>query len=144
MQESTINLLIGGALGIIPSITTFCLEIWRERRKQKHEISLRNIDLVNSPRIEALREFADQFGAFAAPGDDAGHSLNKLLAAMQTASLYVDESTLTAMQNAIPVLISAPSSYETRTQRADALKSPAITAMTKALRHEMRKSFPVV
>lgn len=141
MDETLLGVVIGGAISLIPHFITAGATIWNNRQQRKHDLRIRRMDLVDAPRMQALQEFADQFGALMSFGITGSHSVDGLLAAMQKASLFVSEKTWRAMRAAVPALLRLKEDKADTLDRVDLLKTPELRALRQALYGETHLTF---
>nr|DAH94489.1 MAG TPA: hypothetical protein [Caudoviricetes sp.] len=138
MDSSLISVIIGGSIALVPTIINIGIDFVKQRQQFQREMILKQIDLVDKPRIEALREYAYQIGAFLSNasiyGDD--FSENKYIAAQARAAAFVSAKTLKAMNAAYPVIMAGwNDNPDMSTQKK--LESPQIATLMRCLNTEM-------
>lgn len=137
MDNSLLSVIIGGCIALVPTIISVCVEPLRQRRQFQREMFLKQIDLVDKPRIEALREYAYQLGAFLAGYSlDNAFSENTFMAAQSRASAFVSPETLLAMNAAYPVIMAGWNDSADMPTQAK-LESPEIAHLMRCLNAEM-------
>ena len=107
MSETLIGIIIGGCIGLIPSILTVVLEFCKTRAQRRHELRMQRIELIDKSRIEALLEYSRQLGALL--GDELNDELTfaNYNAALQRASVFAAADTRAAMQAVHPLVLAA-------------------------------------
>lgn len=143
MSEALWGVLIGGIVGALPSVTLVFVEVWKQKRQQAHEVSLRKIDLIDAQRMKAITAFTDQLGAMFAGSIGSGHSHDNFFAAMEQAAAYVSEETLLAMQEAVPVILAGWRGERNDLTREQKFASPELSRLHDCLRREMHLSYEV-
>ena len=105
MSDALIGIIIGGCIGVIPSILTIVIELCKTRAQRKHELRMRRIELIDAPRIEALLEYSRMLGALM--GDELNDDLSiaNYNAAFQRAAVFAAPETRAAMQAANTILL---------------------------------------
>lgn len=105
MSEALLGIIIGGAIGIIPTLATCIIEFKKECLRQRHEFRMKRIELYETDRMRALKEYCNALGAcidIDPAHCDAG-SLAKLKSdynkAFNGATLFVSRVTHEAMLN---------------------------------------------
>lgn len=139
MNDTLLGIIIGGAIAIIPNVLTLLADFRKEKLRHTHELRIRRLDLVDAPRMDALREFADQLGALYADNLSDIHHIDLFLASMQKASLYVTPETIGAMHAAEKIVMQSwdPDAVSPLS-REEILGSPQISHLNECLRREMR------
>lgn len=144
MDETLISVVIGGSISIAAQALTTVFNAWQQHRREKHDYAMRVVDLAEAKRMECLQDFADQLGAFVAPGYSSTHDPEHLLAAAQKVALYVDADTLSAINVVLPLLTRDQGKRLELPERVALLKTPEFACLTKCLRREMRSSFDTI
>lgn len=140
MSDTLIGIIIGGCIGVIPSLLTVFLELIKTRTQRKHELRMRRIELIDSPRIEALLEYSRQLGALL--GDELSEELTfaNYNAAFQRASVFAAPDTRSAMQAVNPLLIKAWRDG-TSSESLDLVSLPEFCTLNDCLHREIYSPF---
>lgn len=137
LTEAQINVIIGGVIGILPSILLYLSNLRLERSRQSHELRLKRIDLVESERLRALREYAELCGQFCIGELTLNTSTKKFISTHNNAMLYVSTETLHAMNLALPIILSSWNDvHDNRKQSWNEV--PEINVLVDCLRREMQ------
>ena len=106
MSETLLGIIIGGAIGVVPTLVMVFVEVWKQRCQLKHELAMRRMDLIDKPRLEALREYCHQLGAACSPFNRASeNSKENYLSALEKAVLYVSPATRDKMIEITPAIL---------------------------------------
>ena len=101
-----LGVIFGGLIAAVPSLLTVFMENRRQQIQLAHELYMRKLDLIDSPRIAALQEYSRYLGAFFSSQLSEEFTESQFLAAHQKACIYVSDDTRAAMMNALPVILS--------------------------------------
>lgn len=63
MSETLLGIIIGGAIGLIPTLTTCILDFRKERMRQRHELRMKKLELYETDRMHALKQYCAALGA---------------------------------------------------------------------------------
>lgn len=140
MDSSLIGALLGGAIAAVPSIITSVLSLYAQRQQAKRDIAMKQVDLVDVPRIADLREYAYQLGAFvsnASIHDLGDFSETRFIAAHARAAAFVSPETLLAMNAAYPIIMAGWNGSNDDMSVSQKLQSPEITNLLKCINAEM-------
>lgn len=140
MDSSIISALIGGAIATAPSIITGILSLYSQHQQAKRDIAMKQVDLIDVPRIADLREYAYQLGAFVSNAsicDLSDFSENKFMAAHARAAAFVFPETLQAMNAAYPVIMAGWNVSNDDMSVSQKLQSSEITNLLKCINAEM-------
>lgn len=107
-----IGVLIGGLIGIIPSIVIVFVELYKMKKQQQFELEMRMFDLFRRNQTEALLSFVSCLGALSSK-ELKYQDLNDYFSASEKASCYANDelrdlitkanSYATNWENGIPV-----------------------------------------
>lgn len=141
MSETLLGIIIGGAIGVVPTLVMVFVEVWKQRCQLKHELAVRRMELLDEPRIKALLEYSQQLGAICSPfsrGDE--FSEERYLAALERLALYVPTETRKEMLAITPILLGElRRGVDKCDYTADKLRR--IEALNESLRNEMRLTY---
>lgn len=137
MNDTIIGVLIGFAGAVIPSILSLIFGLIRERNQRKHELAMWRLNAVETARMEALREYAAQYGALLHGVSSPEFSPARYIAALERAAIYVQPETLKAMMDASePVL----KDWGTTAVENREFGSNRMNSLNRLLQDEMRLS----
>lgn len=141
ITSSNIGVALGGIIGIIPTIILVRAERHREERRERHELALHKLSLIDEPRLASIREYANQLGAMMSRDAYEGYSPADYLAAYQRVAIYVSTDTLQAMQAANPIVLDGREGLHSAYSINDKIKAPEITRLYECLNRELRLSY---
>ncbi len=84
--------IIGGGIGILPSLVLVFVERWKQHSQQKFEWRIKQLELYDIPRRTAIKRYMECLGALMATGYRQG-ALQEYFSAYEEASLYVSKGT---------------------------------------------------
>lgn len=92
MSDTLLAVLLGGGIAILPNLVLVFMERWKQHSQQKHEIRMKQIELYEVPRQNAINGYMECLGLLMA---DFYHpdDLLKYFAAYEKAALYVSKET---------------------------------------------------
>ena len=140
IPDTLVGVVIGGILGALPGIATVIASCITSKRQRDHEIHLKALEIVEQPRLDALREYALHVGRLCSGdvGSDA-FPTDSFLAIHERAALYVSDTTFRAMESALPKILSGYHGYGADDPSAlDRMCSPEIQHLNCCLRREIR------
>lgn len=140
LSETTIATLFGAAIGIIPSIVIVVVESMNQRRRERHELAIKRMELIEAPRLEALQEFTLQAGALISGKNEPDFSRAHFVAALSKVSMYVSPETMHSIQEAYPIIVRGWETSTTNTS-SDKLETEAVRRMLDCLHAEMESTF---
>lgn len=137
LSDTNLGVLIGGLIGIVPTLATIIINLFNQRRQFKHELHMKEIDLIETPRLSALREYCRCLGVFLSDCSVNSDDESNYLSAHASAAAFVSDETLRAMVAAQPIVMSGwhgdPSGLSTK----EKLDSPEIALLLELIRSEM-------
>lgn len=93
MSDGLWGVIIGGLIGIIPSLVIVFVEAHKERKRQSFEIYLEHIRIYEASRKNALEDFAAHLGAMASSSLSSEFVPDRYFASAKMASIYVSDDT---------------------------------------------------
>ena len=136
-SETLWGLIFGAFLAALPTISMYVIEFLRHKSQQKHELRMRRIDLLESPRLAALQEYSRLVGALIGSTLDPEHfSVSEFRAAHQRAAMFVSPETYAAMLEAYPVILAGWDDSDD-IEPNDKLHHHSILKLNACLHHEM-------
>lgn len=93
MSENLYGVLIGGLIGVVPSIVLIILEIIRQRMQERHEMNLKKIEIYEIARKQAIQDFMYHLGALLSTHVTTGLSIIEYNAAAKAVCIYVSNET---------------------------------------------------
>ena len=133
MKETLIASLIGGLLASIPNILSAISSGFSSRSARKHEIRMKKLELVDSAKVQAIRDFSDALGACMAieknsSAADRAQTLRHYYACFERLTLYVCDQTYNAMNKLTDPIDSMPDDRD-------------VSQLNACLRSEMQSVF---
>lgn len=106
-SDTLLGICFGAALAALPTVSMYIIELIRQKSQQKHELRMKRIDLLETPRLTALQDYSRLAGALIGNELDSDEfSVANFRAAHQRAAMFVSPETYDAMNAAIPVILS--------------------------------------
>lgn len=141
MSETLLGIIIGGAIGAVPSLSLAIIEVWKQRQQQKHELELKRLEMIEQPRLDAIREYARYAGAFLSDMLDDEFSTSRYLSAFERAIMFVSQETKEAMIKASPIILAGYLTYDRRNITTDdKMLSPEVQHLNSCLHREMNSN----
>lgn len=139
MTETLLGVIIGGSIAVIPALANILLEPYRQRKQFERELTLKQIDLVDTPKHENLREYAYRLGAYLANvgTDPKLFSRDRFAAAHARAAALVSPETLRAMNAAYPIIVAGWPDSDRDMTTEEKLASPELNELMRCLQAEM-------
>lgn len=139
MTETLLGVIIGGSIAVIPALANILLEPYRQRKQFERELTLKQIDLVDTPKLENLREYAYQLGAYLANAgtDPKLFTRDRFAAAHARAAALVSPETLRAMNAAYPIIVASWPDSDRDMTTEEKLASPELNELMRCLQAEM-------
>lgn len=91
MSDTILGMLIGGAIGVIPTFSAFIISSLQRR----HEVKLRKLEIYSKEKLSAIVEYSSQLGAMSADRHALEYDVDHLLASAQRAACFTSEATRT-------------------------------------------------
>lgn len=104
MNDTLLGIVIGGVLTMIPTLYNAWLSRREHQDERTHELRLKRYDLITTPNIDAILNFAEKLGACLSvdkkktSADDCARLLREYYVAYERLYPYVSLSTRRAMQ----------------------------------------------
>ncbi len=140
LSETTLATLLGAAIGIIPSVVIVVIESMNQRRRERHELAIKRMEMIEAPRLEALQEFSAQAGALISGKNEPDFSRAHFVAALSKVSMYVSPETMHSIQEAYPIIVRGWEA-STANPSSDKLETDAVRCMLDCLHAEMESTF---
>lgn len=141
LNSTSFGVIIGALIGIIPTIAVSIIELVKMHRQFKHDLLLHELDMVESPRLNAIREYSRYLGAFLSDSSlNVDFSESGFFAAHANAAVFVSGNTLRAMIAAQPVILSGWYGSSSDMTAKEKLDSPEISVLLNCLNSEMYSS----
>lgn len=139
MTETLFGVIIGGSIAVIPALANILLEPYRQRKQFERELTLKQIDLVDTLKLENMREYAYQLGAYLANAgtDPKLFSPDRFAAAHARAAALVSPETLRAMNAAYPIIVAGWPDSDRDMTTEEKLASPELNELMRCLQAEM-------
>lgn len=91
MSDTLLAVLIGGAIGVIPSLVIVMAEYWKMKKIQQHELMMKQFELYESNKISILVDYLERLGSLNAGSLSANFSFDSFYAAAEKAACFVSE-----------------------------------------------------
>lgn len=105
MNDTLLGIIIGGAIGVVPTLVTLIINVWQERSRQKHAMCMSRIELFEKTRLEAIQTYAKMAGALMSDSYGTEFGQDKYFSAYQNTCLFVSQKTRKAMLSFNDVLL---------------------------------------
>lgn len=89
MSDLLIGVIIGGLLGIVPTICTAAIEVWKFKKQQEHDLKIRYIDNYQVKKQAVLLEYAKCLGALSSSHSFDDASIEKYYSSAESALCLV-------------------------------------------------------
>ena len=139
MTETLLGVIIGGLIAAIPSIVSAVVTSRGQKARLRQDLKLKQVDLIDAPRLENLREYAYQLGAYLANvgTDPKLFSRDRFAAAHARAAALVSPETLRAMNAAYPIIVAGWPDSDRDMTTEEKLASPELNELMRCLKAEM-------
>ena len=137
LSDTNLGVLIGGLIGIVPTLATIIINLLNQRRQFRHELQMKEIDLIETPRLTALREYCRCIGVFLSDSSVNSNDESNYLSAHASAAAFVSDETLRAMVAAQPIIMSGWYGDSSGLSTKEKLDSPEIVLLLQLIRSEM-------
>lgn len=107
MNSVFIGTIIGGLIGVVPTIATVVMNYRNSKQQRTHEIRLKKIEIYESARRIALEDFMYYLGAMSSSSLPNDFSVAKCLSAAKRACMYVSSETAKHIEIAIGFVVEA-------------------------------------
>lgn len=135
-SDTLLGICFGAALAALPTVSMYIIELIRQKSQQKHELRMKRIDLLETPRLTALQDYSRIAGALIGNEIRDEFNVTNFRAAHQRAAMFVSPETYNAMSEAIPVILSG---WEDNADMSpqEKMADKRIQALNHCLRTEM-------
>lgn len=135
--ESTTALVIGGLIGIIPTIIHAYLDHRKLKTQQRYDLQIKHMESYEKPRMEAILDFIQRLGAMCSDNISSIHETADFFASYHKARVYVSDDTKVLMDKASQIVHA--SWVENRDiSSSEMLKSGTFMELSNAIGKELK------
>lgn len=138
MNDTLLGVLIGGSIGAVPVVLSVLAELWRNRSQRHHEIRMKQIELYEVPRRDALTAFMRYLGKLTADSHHDLEAKENYYCYARLAALYVSEETRSLMLKASDLIIKTWNESGSGVTTRDIVESEALHELEIAMARELR------
>lgn len=91
MSDLLLGVIIGGLIGIVPTIVSSFIEVWKMKTQQKHEINVKKFELYQTQKTASLLQYVTQLGALNNGSLSSDFGIDKYFAAAENAACFVPD-----------------------------------------------------
>jgi len=140
MNDTLLGVLIGAAGGVATSLFAFLGQIYAHHSQACHEIKMKQIELYQAPRREALEKYMHYLGKMAAGSLSEKEAHENYFAYANRASLYVNDETRTLIQKASDLVLKAWDESGKNMTSRKIVESPVLNELYVSIAHELRSA----
>lgn len=136
MSDLLVGTIVGGLIGVVPSLVVVFVERSNLRSQQRHDINLKKIEIYEAAKRDALQSFMYYLGPMAALFPTTGISHVEYYASAQKACMYVSKSTASLISEVTQRVLEGKYVKEESKSR-DAYAESLLEYLNNAIRDEL-------
>ena len=140
MNDTLLGVLIGAAGGVATSLFAYLGQIYAQHSKTCHEIKMKQIELYQAPRREALEKYMHYLGKMASGSISEKEAYENYFAFANRASLYVNDETRALIRKASDLVLKAWNETGKGVTSRTIVESPVMNELYVSIAHELRSA----
>jgi hypothetical protein len=98
MSDTILAVIIGGGIGVIPNLVIILIERWKQHSQQKHELHMKQLELYNIPKRDAILCYMKSLGKVLSNSVHTGEIVDDFFSYHEQAMLFVSDETRELMK----------------------------------------------
>lgn len=141
MSDGLIGVLIGGLIGLVPSLVGVVLTAKNAKADRKHQIRMKQVEIYTIAKRDVLQKFMYCLGRVSYSGCIQYQHLQEYLAAAKEACLYVSDKNAKTIETVSGFTILA---YDAKEHKFQLLDDALVKSLDLALKEELASCVSVL
>ena len=141
MSDGLIGVLIGGLIGLVPSLVGVVLTAKNAKADRRHQIKMKQVEIYTIAKRDALQKLMYCLGRISYSGYIQYEHLQEYLAAAKEACLYVSDKNAATIETVSSFAIQA---YDEKEHKFQLLNDCLVESLDLALKEELASCVSVL